>query len=134
MYAPSIRWVATIAASSIPESRLPIDQYLTEARQTDDPAERKEAYAKWQTTTMALSVPHILGGIYIVETAFSYPGIGTLSYESAKYADYNMLMILCMMTGITVIFCNIIGGIINEQSDPRVKANEINELSEVTKA
>ena len=45
-----------------------------------------------------------------------------------------MLMILCMMTGITVIFCNIIGGIINEQSDPRVKANEINELSEVTKA
>ena len=83
---------------------------------------------------MALSVPHILGGIYIVETAFSYPGIGTLSYESAKYADYNMLMILCMMTGITVIFCNIIGDIINEQSDPRVKANEINELSEVTKA
>ena len=134
LYAPSIRWVATIAASSIPESRLPIDQYLTEARQTDDPAERKEAYAKWQTTTMALSVPHILGGIYIVETVFSYPGIGTLSYESAKYADYNMLMILCMMTGITVIFCNIIGGIINEQIDPRVKANEINELSEVTQA
>lgn len=126
MYAPSIRWVATIAASSIPESRLPIDQYLTE--------ERKEAYAKWQTTTMAISVPHILGGTYIVETVFSYPGIGTLSYESAKYADYNMLMILCMMTGITVIFCNIIGGIINEQIDPRVKANEINELSEVTKA
>lgn len=69
-----------------------------------------------------------------LETISSYPGIGTLSYESAKYADYNMLMILCMMTGITVIFCNIIGGIINEQSDPRVKANEINELSEVTKA
>ena len=43
-------------------------------------------------------------------------------------------MILCMTTGITVIFCNIIGGIINEQSDPRVKASEINELSEVTKA
>ena len=26
-----------------------IDQYLTEARQTNDPAERKEAYAKFQT-------------------------------------------------------------------------------------
>lgn len=83
---------------------------------------------------MAISVPHILGGTYIVETVFSYPGIGTLSYESVKYADYNMLMILCMMTGITVIFCNIIDGIINEQIDPRVKANEINELSEMTKA
>lgn len=73
---------------------------------------------------MAISVPHILGGTYIVETVFSYPGIGTLSYESARYADYNMLMILCMLTGITVIFCNIIGQIINERIDPRVRAGE----------
>ena len=83
---------------------------------------------------MAISVPHILGGTYIVETVFSYPGIGTLSYESAKYADYNMLMVLCMMTGIIVIFCNMIGQIINEHIDPRLKANETTELSEVSKA
>lgn len=81
---------------------------------------------------MAISVPHILGGTYIVETVFSYPGIGTLSYESARYADYNMLMVLCMMTGITVIFCNMIGQIINEHIDPRIKAKEIVEASEVT--
>lgn len=81
---------------------------------------------------MAISVPHILGGTYIVETVFSYPGIGTLSYESARYADYNMLMVLCMMTGITVIFCNMIGQIINEHIDPRLKASEITEMSEVS--
>lgn len=83
---------------------------------------------------MAISVPHILGGTYVVETVFSYPGIGTLSYESAKYADYNMLMVLCMMTGITVIFCNLVGQILNERIDPRVKANETTELSEVSQA
>ena len=81
---------------------------------------------------MAISVPHVLGGTYIVETVFSYPGIGTLSYESARYHDYNMLMILCMMTGILVIFCNLIGQIINEHIDPRIKANEVVETSEVT--
>ncbi len=81
---------------------------------------------------MAISVPHVLGGTYIVETVFSYPGIGTLSYESARYADYNMLMVLCMMTGITVIFCNILGQIINEQIDPRIKANEVVAVSEVS--
>ncbi len=81
---------------------------------------------------MAISVPHVLGGTYIVETVFSYPGIGTLSYESARYADYNMLMVLCMMTGITVIFCNILGGIINEQIDPRIKAEKIVGASEVS--
>ena len=82
---------------------------------------------------MAISVPHVVGGTYIVETVFSYPGIGALSYESARYHDYNLLMVLCMMTGILVIFCNLIGQIINEKIDPRIKANEVVETSEVTK-
>lgn len=71
---------------------------------------------------MAISVPHILGGTYIVETVFSYPGIGTLSYESARYKDYNLLMLLCILSGILVILCNMIAQIINEKIDPRVKA------------
>ena len=82
---------------------------------------------------MAISVPHVMGGTYIVESVFSYPGIGALSYESARYHDYNLLMVLCMMTGILVIFCNLIGQIINEKIDPRIKANEVVETSEVSK-
>ena len=81
---------------------------------------------------MAISVPHVLGGTYIVETVFSYPGIGALSYESARFHDYNLLMVLCMATGILVIICNIVGQIINERIDPRIKANEVVETSEVT--
>ena len=80
---------------------------------------------------MAISVPHVMGGTYIVETVFSYPGIGALSYESARYHDYNLLMVLCMMTGILVILCNMIGGVINERIDPRIKANEVLGKSEV---
>lgn len=80
---------------------------------------------------MAISVPHVLGGTYVVETVFSYPGIGTLAYESARYQDYNLLMVLCMMTGILVIFCNIVSQIINEHIDPRIKAAEAVETSEV---
>ena len=81
---------------------------------------------------MAISVPHVMGGTYIVEAVFSYPGIGALSYESARYHDYNLLMVLCMMTGILVIFCNLIGQMINEKIDPRIKANEVVETSEVS--
>ena len=68
-----------------------------------------------------------------METVFSYPGIGALSYESARYHDYNLLMVLCMMTGILVILCNLVGQIINERIDPRIKANEAVSVSEVTK-
>ncbi|MBQ7605400.1 MAG: ABC transporter permease [Firmicutes bacterium] len=73
---------------------------------------------------MAISIPHVVGGTYIVEMLFSYPGIGTLSYEAAQLHDYNMLMVLCIITGVVVIFFNILSQIINERIDPRIKAQE----------
>lgn len=74
---------------------------------------------------MAISVPHILGGTYIIETVFSYPGIGTLSYESARYQDYNLLMVLCILSGAIVIVCNLIAQTVNEHIDPRIRAGKI---------
>ena len=81
---------------------------------------------------MAISVPHVLGGTYIVETVFSYPGLGTLSYESARYKDYNLLMLLCILSGMLVILCSIIAQVINERIDPRMRSGEAGEAAEVT--
>lgn len=54
---------------------------------------------------MVVAIPHILGGTYIVETIFSYPGLGTLCFESAKYHDYNVLMVVTLITaGIVIVF------------------------------
>ena len=69
---------------------------------------------------MAIALPHILGGTYVAETVFSYPGIGTLAYESARYQDYNLLMLVSLMTGGLVIFGNMLARIINERIDPRM--------------
>ena len=80
---------------------------------------------------MAISVPHILGGTYIIETVFSYPGIGTLSYESARYQDYNLLMVICLLSGALVILCNMIAQTINERIDPRMKGPDLTEDAEV---
>ena len=74
---------------------------------------------------MAISVPHILGGTYIVEMVFSYPGIGTLAYESARYADYNMLMVICLLTGAVVMVCSMIAQMINEWINPRMQSGEV---------
>lgn len=70
---------------------------------------------------MAISVPHILGGTYVVETVFSYPGLGTLSFEAAMYQDYNMLMALCLLTGVVVLVFNLLAQIVNEFIDPRMR-------------
>ena len=73
---------------------------------------------------MAISVPHVLGGTYIVETVFSYPGLGALSFKSARYADYNLLMVLCVLTGAVVILCSMIAQAINQRIDPRQRASQ----------
>ena len=57
----------------------------------------------------------------MVETVFAYPGLGTLSFESAMYKDYNMLMALCMVTGLVVLVFNMIAKILNEFIDPRMQ-------------
>lgn len=80
---------------------------------------------------MAISVPHVLGGTYIVETVFSYPGIGTLTYESARYQDYNLLMILSLLTGIIVIFCNMLAQAVSERIDPRIRVDDRKSYGEV---
>ncbi len=73
---------------------------------------------------MAISVPHILGGTYVVEMVFSYPGLGTLSFESALYQDYNMLMALCMLTGVVVVVFQLLAEGLNEWIDPRMRYEE----------
>ena len=70
---------------------------------------------------MAIALPHILGGTYVVETVFSYPGIGTLAYESARYQDYNLLMLLSLLTGALVILGNMLAQFLNERLDPRMR-------------
>ncbi len=70
---------------------------------------------------MAIAVPHILGGTYVVEKVFSYPGLGTLSFESAQYHDYNMLMVICLITGVVVVFFNLLAQVINDRIDPRMR-------------
>ncbi|MBB6622353.1 ABC transporter permease [Clostridium gasigenes] len=70
---------------------------------------------------MAISIPHILAETYVVEKVFSYPGLGTLSFESAKYHDYNMLLVLCLLTGTIVLFTNMIAELISTSIDPRMK-------------
>lgn len=69
---------------------------------------------------MSISATHILSGTYIVEAVFAYPGIGLLSIESAKYHDYNLLMLIVLFTGTIVILFSLVAQTINELIDPRI--------------
>ncbi|MDR1731273.1 MAG: ABC transporter permease [Synergistaceae bacterium] len=70
---------------------------------------------------MAISIPHVLSGTYIAESVFNYPGIGSLAVSSAKYHDYNLLMLMVLITGVLVIVSSLTAQVINEKIDPRMK-------------
>jgi ABC-type dipeptide/oligopeptide/nickel transport systems, permease components len=73
---------------------------------------------------MAVSIPHVIGGTVVVESVFHYPGIGNLAIESAKYHDYNLLMIDVLITGLVVFAGSFIAQAVNERIDPRMKETE----------
>lgn len=70
---------------------------------------------------MAMSIPHIIAGTYVVEKVFSYPGLGTLCFESAKYHDYNLLMVLTLITGLVVMISNMAAQVISEKIDQQME-------------
>jgi peptide/nickel transport system permease protein len=72
-------------------------------------------------TIMAVSISHIIAGTYIVELVFSYPGLGTLTFESAQLRDYNMLSLLTLLTGFVILIANMAGQAISELLDPRMR-------------
>lgn len=73
---------------------------------------------------MAISIPHVLSGTYIAEAVFNYPGLGALTVSSAKYHDYNLLMLMVLITGTLVITSSLAAQSINEIIDPRMKAGQ----------
>jgi len=70
---------------------------------------------------MAISIPHVLSGTAIAEAVFNYPGIGNMAVVAAKYHDYNLLMLLVLISGSVVIIASIVAYSINEVVDPRMK-------------
>lgn len=73
---------------------------------------------------MAISIPHVTGGTVVVESVFNYPGIGNLAIEAAKYHDYNLLMVVVLITGFAVFASSFIAQTVNEEIDPRMKEME----------
>lgn len=69
-------------------------------------------------TLMSNSLPHLLGTTYIIEEVFSFPGLGRLAFESAKYHDYNLLMVISLITGGVVIMMNMLGEVISVLISP----------------
>src|SRR5262249_46606924 len=72
-------------------------------------------------TNAMLAVGHIVGGATVVETVFSYPGLGRLLYESVIARDYPVIQGVFFVLTLTVVAANLIADLFYPLFDPRVR-------------
>ena len=72
-------------------------------------------------TLIFYSFGYVLGGAIIVETVFSWPGIGLLEYKSIAELDYPVIQGVFLLFSAAVIVFNLAADILYGYLDPRIR-------------
>jgi peptide/nickel transport system permease protein len=103
--------------------------YLTTARAKglrDDQVRRRHAVPNALLPTVTLVFLHIgfvIAGAISVETVFSWPGLGLLTYDALRVGDLPLLQGTFVVLAGAVIFMNVLADILYRVLDPRVRAS-----------
>ena len=76
-------------------------------------------------THFTMSLGTLIGGSVVVETVFSYPGIGRLLYESVVARDFPLMQGVFLMITFGVIAANIFADLTYPLIDPRAKSTKL---------
>ncbi|MEZ4831219.1 MAG: ABC transporter permease [Caldilineaceae bacterium] len=72
-------------------------------------------------TVFMLNLGFVFSGATVVETVFSYPGLGRLLFEAVLNRDYPVLQAAFLLITISVIIGNILADLVYPVLDPRVR-------------
>jgi peptide/nickel transport system permease protein len=72
-------------------------------------------------TLVFLSFGFIIGGAIIVESIFSFPGLGQRAYQAVNELDYPVLQAIFLISSAAVIFFNLIADLMYGYLDPRIR-------------
>ena len=72
-------------------------------------------------TWCGVSLPLLMGGAFIVEWIFSWPGLGQLFLKSAIGKNYTVLMAAVLVTGVLVILGNLITDLLVAWLNPKMR-------------
>ncbi|HLO11736.1 MAG TPA: ABC transporter permease [Pseudoneobacillus sp.] len=72
-------------------------------------------------TLKAMQLPIIVGGAFITEYLFGWPGLGRLSIMAIFMRDYPLIMATTMISAVAVILCNLLADVLYAVVDPRIR-------------
>ena len=70
-------------------------------------------------TLIALSLGYIVAGAILIETVFSWPGIGLAVYQAVGNRDYPVLQGAFLVLTLSVVACNFVADLLYFRLDPR---------------
>ena len=73
-------------------------------------------------TLVGLTLGHLLGGIAVIETVFTLPGLGRLMVDSILARDYPVVQGCLLFTGLVYVLVNLLVDLCYPLLDPRVTA------------
>jgi peptide/nickel transport system permease protein len=72
-------------------------------------------------TTAGLSLPFLFAGSVLVEQAFSWPGMGSLSIDAIFKRDYPVVLALQMLMAALVVAGAFAADVCQRLADPRLR-------------
>lgn len=72
-------------------------------------------------TMIGLSIARLFSGALIIETVFSWPGLGKLSYDAVLQRDYPVLMGTTLLVATMVVVGNMMADITYSLIDPKIR-------------
>ena len=74
-------------------------------------------------TLVGVQIGGMLGGSVLVETVFSWPGLGRLAFEAVFQRDINLLLGILLLCSFVVILANIAVDLAYSWLDPRIRTS-----------
>jgi peptide/nickel transport system permease protein len=74
------------------------------------------------TTVAGMHFGGLLGGAVVVETVYSWPGLGRLAFEAVMSRDFSVLLGILLLSSLLVIIANVTVDLVQAWLDPRIEA------------
>lgn len=69
-------------------------------------------------------IPALIGGSVVIESVFSYPGIGTTMTNAITNMDYNLVLVITLIIAAVMLIASFMVDVLNALLDPRVRLGE----------
>jgi ABC-type dipeptide/oligopeptide/nickel transport system permease component len=73
-------------------------------------------------TIVGLNIGTLIGGVVVIETVFTRPGIGRLVLDAIGARDYPVIQGVMIVSVVAVVVLNLLTDLLYSTIDPRVRA------------